>query len=689
MRIPVYEQQRSVSAPQVRATEIAKPLDLSKAVDFVENRYEQGLKEKEQGDKLFAANEMSRVDIALQQKYAEIEARIADGGDYAEAEKEYAEFFNETTNESMQRFGSTDMRSAGVKLDYEKTGVEYGLRLKGSVRNRAKADAADNFNMKIDLYGAKISNAANPAERGAIAYEVSSEISKAVSLGVMSADEGELKLRTFITNSVNDYADNRPLEFIKDAEANPEKYAGIANIEKKVQLAKIKVANFETQAVALQQYNTTSSRLDQLQRAMDGTLTAKDMEDTESPVIKALATKTKRTTIPAADNAAALIKYDNGIDELNALMQQEGDPKKILSALDEYQTEILADAGKSITGAQAAALVKTSQNLFFSKNTDGSINQWDFAAPEENAAIFGIGQPTKLAFKYLDETIPATLAGADRVRYKLAFSDAFERNLNKDGEYAPSWDYSKDNERVQSAIMAAQKEVAMQRNPALLGVEGTPNRIIGSGKDEPVSGAESTAKAKREVQGGYKDATDKVSGAVRRYYDDGTFEDLPPKKSNDPQQSQQPSSLMNKINYTSRDNVSQELMNMGLRKEAVAGILGNIHVETGGTFDPSQKQIGGGKGHGLFQFDFMKSHYDDWRGGKPDNTETQLAFMQDIVYGDSQNIIGKDNATRLRKSFETGTAEEVAVDFMEIFERPGKPHKERRVQAAKQHLQEI
>lgn len=689
MRIPVYEQQRGVSAPQIRATEIAKPLDLSQAIDFVENRYEQGLKEKEQGDKLFAANEMSRVDIALQTKYAEIQERIANGEDYAEAEKEYTDYYNETTNESIQRFGPTDIMAAGAKLDYEKVGIEHGLKLKNAVRSRAKSDATDNFNMKVDLYDAKISNAASPAERGAIAYEVAGEISKAVSLGVMSADEGEIKLRAFVAKSVNDYADNKPVEFIQDYEAAPYRYAGIPNIEKKVELAKIKVANFETQALAMDQYNKTSGRLDQLQRAREGKLTAADMEDTESPVIKALAEKTKPTKIDPNVQATALVKYDKGIDELNALMQQDGDPKKVLAALDKYQTEILEDAGKSITGAQAAALIKTSQNLFFSKNEDGSINQWDFPPPDENAAIVGIGQPTRLAFKYLDETMPANLAGADRVRYKLAFADAFDRNLNKKGEYAPSWDYSKDSARVQAAIMAAQAEVAVQRNPALLGVEGTPNRIIGSGKDEPVSGAESTAKAKREVRGGYKDATDKVSGAVRRYYDDGTFEDLPPKKSNDPQQSQQPSSLMNKINYTSRDNVSQELMNMGLRKEAVAGILGNIDVETGGTFDPGQKQIGGGKGHGLFQFDFMKSHYNDWRGDKPDDTATQLAFMQDVIYGDRQDIIGEKNAAKLRASFETGSAEDVAVDFMNIFERPGKPHKERRVQAAKQHLQEI
>lgn len=36
--------------------------------------------------------------------------------------------------------------------------------------------------------------------------------------------------------------------------------------------------------------------------------------------------------------------------------------------------------------------------------------------------------------------------------------------------------------------------------------------------------------------------------------------------------------------------------------------MGNIHVETGGTYDYRTKQIGG-NGYGLFQFDFLKPFY--------------------------------------------------------------------------------
>lgn len=39
----------------------------------------------------------------------------------------------------------------------------------------------------------------------------------------------------------------------------------------------------------------------------------------------------------------------------------------------------------------------------------------------------------------------------------------------------------------------------------------------------------------------------------------------------------------------------------GFNKNACCGIMGNISVETGGSFDYQQKQSGGGPGRGLFQ----------------------------------------------------------------------------------------
>ena len=50
--------------------------------------------------------------------------------------------------------------------------------------------------------------------------------------------------------------------------------------------------------------------------------------------------------------------------------------------------------------------------------------------------------------------------------------------------------------------------------------------------------------------------------------------------------------------------IANQLQNvLGFSAAATAGIMGNIAVETGGSFDFRQKQFGGGPGRGLFQFE--------------------------------------------------------------------------------------
>ena len=54
-------------------------------------------------------------------------------------------------------------------------------------------------------------------------------------------------------------------------------------------------------------------------------------------------------------------------------------------------------------------------------------------------------------------------------------------------------------------------------------------------------------------------------------------------------------------NASKVQNIAKMLVNEGVPKEFISPILGNIAVETGYTFDPSTKQVGGGPGFGLFQ----------------------------------------------------------------------------------------
>lgn len=123
----------------------------------------------------------------------------------------------------------------------------------------------------------------------------------------------------------------------------------------------------------------------------------------------------------------------------------------------------------------------------------------------------------------------------------------------------------------------------------------------------------------------------------------------------------------------------------GLRSEAVAGILGNIDVETGGTFDFTQQQVGGGPGRGLFQFE--GGHLRDYRNfltrnSLRDSASHQLDYVMNNIFDGEGFDIGAGNREILRDAFANGDAAQVATLFSNLFERPSIPRLERRVASA-------
>ena len=111
------------------------------------------------------------------------------------------------------------------------------------------------------------------------------------------------------------------------------------------------------------------------------------------------------------------------------------------------------------------------------------------------------------------------------------------------------------------------------------------------------------------------------------------------------------------------------------------GILANIDVETDGTYDPHYTQYGGGKGYGLFQFEPpMLKKYNQWKGDRPDTALTQIEFAKDVVEGKVDHI-GRGNVRRLQKAFSSESPLVAMTAFMDIFEKPGKPQKEKRLSA--------
>ena len=135
-----------------------------------------------------------------------------------------------------------------------------------------------------------------------------------------------------------------------------------------------------------------------------------------------------------------------------------------------------------------------------------------------------------------------------------------------------------------------------------------------------------------------------------------------------------------------KDTLSEQLREVGFsRKEVRAALLGNIAVESP-KYDYLSK--GDKDAHGLFGLDLSpkgkKAAYDAYLKEKKleDSNRSQGKFVHDTIYGDRQDLIGKGNAQRLRDVFDKGNVDEITTAFSEIWERPGTPHMDRRLEKA-------
>ena len=123
---------------------------------------------------------------------------------------------------------------------------------------------------------------------------------------------------------------------------------------------------------------------------------------------------------------------------------------------------------------------------------------------------------------------------------------------------------------------------------------------------------------------------------------------------------------------TGEQRVFSRLSFRELNPAAIAGIMGNIDVETAGSFDFEQKQDKG-PGYGLFQFE--EGHQKAYQGylknnNEMDSPEAQIDYVLDNILKGTGHDIGHGNRLKLQKIFESGSPEEIALQFSRIFERP-------------------
>ena len=135
-----------------------------------------------------------------------------------------------------------------------------------------------------------------------------------------------------------------------------------------------------------------------------------------------------------------------------------------------------------------------------------------------------------------------------------------------------------------------------------------------------------------------------------------------------------------------RPSLAEDLREAGFsRKEVQAALLGNIAVESP-KYDHTSK--GSNQAHGLFGLDpspkGKKAAYDAYLKDKKieDSNRSQIQFVHDTIYGDRQDLIGRETARRLREVFEKGNVDEITTAFSNMWERPGTPHMDRRLEKA-------
>jgi len=138
-----------------------------------------------------------------------------------------------------------------------------------------------------------------------------------------------------------------------------------------------------------------------------------------------------------------------------------------------------------------------------------------------------------------------------------------------------------------------------------------------------------------------------------------------------------------------RSQIINQLDEAGLSVPAIKAIVGNIDIETGGTFSHTQKQEGG-NGYGLFQLDFQKPFYDKYLESQnlEDSISSQVSyFLNEINTGDT---IGAGNAKSIMDVFNDPktTPKEATIVLVDKFFKPGKPHLERRIASAMQGYDE-
>ena len=142
------------------------------------------------------------------------------------------------------------------------------------------------------------------------------------------------------------------------------------------------------------------------------------------------------------------------------------------------------------------------------------------------------------------------------------------------------------------------------------------------------------------------------------------------------------------------DQIANILMDRLGDPVVVAGIMGNIQHETGGSFDWAQKQYGGGPGRGLLQMegDMLKAYQEYLKKNKvSDGAYSQIDFLESILKSKDDYQVGDGHLKQLKRTAMTGNPSAYALEFSKRVERPkeGKERNDLRQKYAKEWYKKL
>lgn len=207
MKIPQYEAQiNTPNPPQFNQIADVRNNDLGMLADGLGEIYKIKLREDEEAKKTAFFQADNSIKMGIYKAKADLLDKIKNGGAYAEAESEYQKAHDEIINKYSPAFdadksGNTKLRAVS---EYQADGLQNLMAIRDAATSRRKSDTVDSANNMVDILKNEYAFSKNPEVRKSILDKMTGTYAKLSATGVVSPDEGKLKMRQSISSAEQD-----------------------------------------------------------------------------------------------------------------------------------------------------------------------------------------------------------------------------------------------------------------------------------------------------------------------------------------------------------------------------------------------------------------------------------------------------------------------------------------------------